>query len=1230
MTTDPLPSVSSTTSRRWIFWLGALLLLAAVVAGAVWSWYRYRVWPEDTRRLLDRKNLAVAYLENEQFPKCDPLLEQLQTECPGELLPARNLLISRLLTLKSISKAADPDRYAQALKQTQAALSRLKQTEGETAIVYLLAGRLAEYTDDETTRLEAYTKAAQLDPKNPAAWVEVFLAARVSQDPIRQIQAQEALKRAYALRPDNLYLLLDVLLQQAKLKQAEIAETLVHARELAAPFAEGIQRRNRGDILEYLDRASEALHLNNKQPPDWNQVSRNVQYLNNVLRPETATQRDLYRIKPHELEYVVRDFSPKFYDAVYLPARETPPAISVSFQREDSFQLPPISDVRQAQFVDFDLDGRLDVLIVRDAGVEVHGRDAQGQWKQLAAVAVPAGMRGAIAADLDRDFREAPTKFLQVNPLGKATEDTHKTCLDADPDVCVFGEAGLVILKNIFDPQTKTRTLEIVPQTEAFAGKTRIVSAAFADLDQDGDLDLVASGGSGISLWINRDNNLGPETFDEITHRSALPPAEFQPGMIIPVDWDRNVTMDLVLAGGKDGKAGWLENLHHGRFRWQAFEELGPVQSAALVDADGNASWDLLAAGERGLSLYTTNTPTAGVVRFRGTQSIGDLKADGLKTCDYDNDGLMDFVGWNSTGITVFHGLPAGEFETKDLLPSDQPPPKGCDAGDLDGDGDLDLLFFHEKGLDLYVNEGGNANHWIEIALRADQTDKEAQRCNMQGIGSLLELKAGARYQAMTVTGGITHFGLGQQEQPDLVRVLWTNGIPSNIIQPAPNSLICEEQHLKGSCPYLYTWNGERFAFATDLLWAAPLGLQFAENVLAPSREWEYLRISGDQLKPRNGEYQIQITEELWEAAYFDLVELIAVDHPTGVEVYTNEKVGPAEIAKPRIRTAEHRRVPMAARDQTGRDVLNKIASRDEDYLKAYDRRIKQGLTEEHFLELDLGELQQPKTITLFLTGWMFPTDTSLNVGIGQNPNVSLPRPPFLLVPNAQGEWREAISSIGFPGGKTKTIAVDVPAELFAGSDYRLRIATSMEIAWDAVFFTVNEPDLPLKPQSLKLIAADLHYRGFSYFSPHPKNGPDRYEYSRVSTASEWPPMLGNFTRFGDVAELLQTEDDRLAVLAAGDEITLRFQAPPPPKNGWTRTFVLHNVGWDKDADVNTIHGETVEPLPFRGMKQYPYEPDQTAPDTPAYREYLKKYQTRRQSSAKFWKRLTAPDAGEQ
>ncbi len=141
--------------------------------------------------------------------------------------------------------------------------------------------------------------------------------------------------------------------------------------------------------------------------------------------------------------------------------------------------------------LDFDLDESLDVLIVRDSAVEVYGRGPQGDWQELASADVPAGTRGAIAADLDRDFQEAPTKMLNAQNPGDDAEDAEGMCLATDPDLCVFGEAGLFILKNQLDPITGQRTLEAVPQSDDFQKQTGIRAATFADLDQDGDLDLV-------------------------------------------------------------------------------------------------------------------------------------------------------------------------------------------------------------------------------------------------------------------------------------------------------------------------------------------------------------------------------------------------------------------------------------------------------------------------------------------------------------------------------------------------------------------------------------------------------------------------------------------------------------------------------------------------------------------------------------------------------------------
>jgi hypothetical protein len=180
-----------------------------------------------------------------------------------------------------------------------------------------------------------------------------------------------------------------------------------------------------------------------------------------------------------------------------------------------------------------------------------------------------------------------------------------------------------------------------------------------------------------------------------------------------------------------------------------------------------------------------------------------------------------------------------------------------------------------------------------------------------------------------------------------------------------------------------------------------------------------------------------------------------------------------------------------------------------------------------------------------------------------------------------------------------------------------------MEIYWDAVFFSVDEQAAQTRQQEAPLGSAELRYRGFSLRGPRQGNGPESYDATRIDPAPNWPPMLGRFTRYGDATELVRQRDDRLAVLAAGDALELRFRRPPhDPPPGWKRDFLLYNVGWDKDADLNTVTGQTVEPLPFSSMPQYPLPADRTEPKTPALDAYRQTYQTREQSRGAFWRQV--------
>jgi hypothetical protein len=519
-------------------------------------------------------------------------------------------------------------------------------------------------------------------------------------------------------------------------------------------------------------------------------------------------------------------------------------------------------------------------------------------------------------------------------------------------------------------------------------------------------------------------------------------------------------------------------------------------------------------------------------------------------------------------------------------------------SGDLDNDGDLDAVTLM-KGLTLWTNDGGNANNWLDVALQAQQ-DKNQERAPSGrivpwGTGSLLELKSGQRYQARLVRGQATHFGLGKAKQADVVRVVWINGVPQNILQPQANLFVCEQQTLNTSCPYLYTWDGEKFVFATDLLWNSPLGLQLAEGVLAQPRPWEYLKVPGEQLVAQEGHYVLQLTEELWEAAYFDQVRLIAIDHPAEAAIYSNEKVGPAEISQYKVHTVRKPLPLRYAKNNHGRDLTLEIASQDGVYARVHDQKLRQGVTEETYLELDLGDVQG-KQVMLFLTGWIYPSSTSINVALSQGGSVPPPKPPALLVPDGQGGWQEALPFMGFPGGKTKTIAVDLSG-LLAEDDGRVRIATTMELYWDHIFYSVDEPLVEVRTADLPLASADLHDRGYSRVVPGENHGPEQYLYHELSTVPKWPTMPGSFTPFGNVLPLLQQRDDRLLVIGAGDEVTLRFKAPKEPlPPGWKRDFFFYSAGWEKDCNLLTVLGESADPLPFKEMRGYPWPADQQAP----------------------------------
>src|SRR5207245_3810056 len=118
-------------------------------------------------------------------------------------------------------------------------------------------------------------------------------------------------------------------------------------------------------------------------------------------------------------------------------------------------------------------------------------------------------------------------------------------------------------------------------------------------------------------------------------------------------------------------------------------------------------------------------------------------------------------------------------------------------------------------------------------------------------------------------------------------------------VQPQP--LTIDELTIPtGSCPYLYSWDGQRFKFMTDILGASPLGLPLTETRYIEADPEELLALGNDpQFPQRNGADELRVTEELREVLYLDEAKLLVVDHPPGTLVYSTSKLHPGKPFPP-------------------------------------------------------------------------------------------------------------------------------------------------------------------------------------------------------------------------------------------------------------------------------------------------------------------------------------------
>ncbi|WP_052298892.1 FG-GAP-like repeat-containing protein [Isosphaera pallida] len=726
------------------------------------------------------------------------------------------------------------------------------------------------------------------------------------------------------------------------------------------------------------------------------------------------------------------------------------------------------------------------------------------------------------------------------------------------------------------------------------------------------------------------------------------------PTTLAAFDFDSDRDLDLIVAGW-DGTPYLLRNERLGRFLREPIElPNGPsrINHLLALDLDADGRSDLVALDHEGrLRVWRNETDsTPGRRQPNFVEFPTNLRGlSSVRMIDIDLNGSPDVIGptdqqplagRNLGDRLIGFSVGLDELRSNDGSTSPEQGRDSLETANLVGDDLPDLLVWRPGEPPRVFENLGNRFNWLALEFAGRwKVGFDQMRTNPHGYGAKLGVlgpKLNLRLETTSLIGatgqslGPVVLGLGDSTKAELVQITWPDGVLQSELQVAANQRLnlIETNRKTGSCPVCFTWNGTRFECLGDFLGGGGMGYLVAPGIYGQPDRDEALLIRSDQLKPTRGVYRIAVVEPMDEISYLDHFELEVIDHPAEVTIGLDERFAP-EGPRPtgEVRAWRTRIDPTKAVNSQGQEVT--------DHLKSTDRRFAGGVkklgkwigyAEEHAITLDFGnrvrdawsrvENEPGRRLLLVLNGWVEYPYSQTNYAAA-TAGVEL-KPPVLEQQRSDGTWETLEPYPGYPAGLPRTMSVELDPSKLA-HPFVVRIRTNMECDWDEAFLAITEP-APTAEQpalyrstTLPVMRAWLAARGYLREVSPDGQPPLLYEYAQVDPAP-FASFRGRLTRFGEVTELVARDDDQFAVIGPGDEVKLEFDATTLPElpKGWNRTFVLRSVGYCKDADPFTAGSDTVEPLPWKGMPEFPFiDPITERLRDPAYQRYLDRYQTR-------------------
>ena len=721
-------------------------------------------------------------------------------------------------------------------------------------------------------------------------------------------------------------------------------------------------------------------------------------------------------------------------------------------------------------------------------------------------------------------------------------------------DVVFCGASSAIHYQNADGDWNETRNLP-KPCTDA----------ALFDADHDGDLDVFVTGSEGNELFSNNRDG----TFRTLAADLGLTGSPGRQVLVADLDADRDV--DILVVGASAPHEIWQNDRTWNYARFEGYAGLRDADITALtfLDADADGHLEIYGATETALLRWPDRaSPAAEALQIAGART--------LTTADLDGNGSADLITL-ADGVVTAH-LAGGAAEVA----------RGTDLV-------LPVTLDGTRGPGLVTLAGGTLRWWAPGSGRhsyltvrpSGKSEAEQMRSNASGISTKLRVRAEGRWSNVAALDA--HSGPGQSLAPmsvglggapkaDYIALEWSDGVTQTEIDLLPGLHdIDEVQRQLASCPVIFAWNGDEYGFVSDVLGVAGLGFFTRPGETASPRPFERYLLRDDQLRAREGRYQLKLTEPMEENAYLDTVSITVWDVPKDVQLALDERMGTGTLpVTGRPLFWKHAHVPVRATDRLGKDILADVTTADR-------RAAPPGPLDPRFL----GLLAEPQVITLEFDAPL-PTDAVLLaegwVEYGYSQTVFAAwqagisyEPPTLEARGADGAWVTVAPGFGYPAGMPRQMAMplDLPEDTVG-----LRLTSNMEIYWDDLR-VVEETAAPsgATSRSLSPRVARVARTGFA----ERVNGPQRvphYDYRVRTPYWDTKSLRGFYSALGDVLPLVEEADGALAIIGGGEEIHLEFDAPPPPEDGMRRHVVVEFNGWAKDMDLYTADGETVGPLP--------------------------------------------------